>query len=362
MHSVIINGKKFNVEDNAPLKESLLNAGYRFPCGGYGKCGRCRIMCPSLPVTDLDRRFLSATQLESGLRLACDKKVNTSIDISCDVEPTAADIKLSECQIAAVICDEEISVSIVGEELVETVTKPNPLSIYNSLEKLTEAYTEKPNAITNALRAAIGKESVELFEKFGAAKALCTAVAGKGLYLKILAGLSLSSDADECELQAEKSVFGLPTESIYILPCRGDFFGGELFSECIALKERSLLIDCERTVSFLHIGDNDNVAATIWDCDYSKISLRCIKSAVKLLIKDQPVPIVYLYGKYAYIVEEALENCLLTIIHRDKSAESVTNALMSMRVRSKILKEKARTSFISLYDNELFQCFLNSED
>ncbi len=362
MHSVIINGKKYAVEDNAPLKEPLTEAGYRFPCGGLGKCGKCRIECPSLVVTDLDRRFLSAIQIESGLRLACDKRVTSSLNIDCEVAPAPVAVKLSECRIAAVITDDEIGVSIVGDELVETVVKANPLSYYNSFDEMLTAYATDPATLTNALRAVIGKESVELFEKYGAAKALSSAVAAKGIYLKILAGLPASADADEVEKLAEKSTFGLPTESLYILPCKGDFFGGELYAECIALKERSLFIDCEKTVAFLHIGDEDDVSAAIWDCDYSPFALRCIKSAVKFLLKDKPAPAVYLYGKNAYIVEEALENLPLTVMHREREDESVVNALLSMRVRSKILKEKARTSFVSLYDNEIFQNYLNEED
>lgn len=361
MHSVIINGKKFSVEDNAPLKEPLIKAGFRFPCGGTGRCGKCRITCEKLPVTEKDRRFLSSNLLESGVRLACDKKVTSSFELTCETDLSAPEITLKECSIAACITDEEISISIVGDETVETVTRPNPLAEYQSMDGILTAYSQNPCALTNALRAVIGKESVELFEKYNAAKAMTAAVAAKGAYLKILAGLSAEADADEVENAAENDCFGLPAESLYILPCKGDFFGGELLAEAAKLKERSLLIDCEKTVAFLHIGDKDDIAAAIWDCDYSAIALRCIKAAVRFLIKDMPTPTVYLYGKNAYAVEEALEDLELTVMHRDKSPESVADALLSLRTRGKLLKEKARTTFISLYTNELFQTYLNEE-
>lgn len=43
------------------------------PCGGYGRCGKCKIKVTkgSLPITDEDRKYLSMTELESGIRLAC---------------------------------------------------------------------------------------------------------------------------------------------------------------------------------------------------------------------------------------------------------------------------------------------------
>lgn len=361
MHSVIINGKKFSIEDNAPLKEPLIDAGFRFPCGGYGKCGKCRISCPELPPTELDKRFLSPSQIAEGVRIACDKKVGTSLTIECKMEASAPKIILRECSVSAVITDEEISVSIVGDEIVETVTRKNPLSVYKSFEELINAYSSSPATLTNALRAVIGKESVELFEKYGAAKAGTTAIAAKGVYLKILAGLNIESSFEDVEILSQTDRFGLPTESIYLLPAKGDFIGGEIFAECVKLKERSLLIDCEKTLSLIHIGDEDNVATAIWDCDYSEVALRCLRAAVKFLTKDKPVPAVFLFGSYAYKAEAALENEMLTVYHRDKEPSSTANALLSFRTRSKLLKEADRTSFTTLFENELFQSYFTEE-
>lgn len=364
MHNVIINGKKYTVDDNAPLREPLSAAGYVFPCGGIGRCGKCRINCPDLAPTDLDRRFLSETQLSQGVRLSCDKKITSSLFIECEIPSGGerADIVLHECSISAVITDETVEISIIGDEIVETVVVPSPLASYGNVMSLSAAYEDNGALLTNKLRASIGKNSVELFEKYGAAKAAVTSVAAKGIYLKILAGRPLDADEEELERAAQSESFGLPTESLYLLPTVGDLIGGELLAESIKLKDNSLLIDCERTVSFIRIGEKDNLSCAVWDCDYSPLALRCIVAAAKFLSSEAPRPAVYLYGKYAYAVEEALADALFTVYHREKSPESTASALISFRTRSKLLKEQARTTFIRLYDNEAFQQLLSQDD
>lgn len=358
MRNVIINGKKYIAEDGAPLKEILSGAGFYFPCGGNGKCGKCRVVCKEIAPTELDYRFLTESAIKEGVRVACDKKADKSLDIECEINdvgvPTTT---LRECSVAAVISDSDIEICIMGDEPVETVVKRNPLSEYSS-EEIVAEYGKNPTALTNALRAVIGKESVELFEKYGAAKASVTGIAAKGLYLKILAGLPLDAEAEEAERQSEEDSFGLPTESLYILPVINDFIGGEILAETVLLKEGSLLIDCEKTVVFYRIGENDDVATAIWDCDYSPVAVRCIKAAAKFLLKEEGRYDVFLTGRYSDEVEEVLTEAGISVVQREKKPESVASAVLSFRVRSKLTKEKNRTTAVKIYDNELFQSYL----
>ena len=57
-------------EDIAAL---LKASGFSFVCGGAGICGKCkiRVLSGSVPVTDADRAFFSAEELDEGWRLAC---------------------------------------------------------------------------------------------------------------------------------------------------------------------------------------------------------------------------------------------------------------------------------------------------
>ena len=98
MHNVIINGKKISAQDGCPLKEILEKNGFNFPCGGTGKCGRCRITSPDLAPTALDERFLSPRLLSEGVRLACDKVVTSSLTVTCELSAPAKPITpIKEC-------------------------------------------------------------------------------------------------------------------------------------------------------------------------------------------------------------------------------------------------------------------------
>lgn len=81
----IENGKSFTAEAGKRLTDALEEAGVYLPapCGGVGKCGKCKIAVAAgeLPVTDTDRRFLSAEELAKGHRLACAARVEGDLVI-----------------------------------------------------------------------------------------------------------------------------------------------------------------------------------------------------------------------------------------------------------------------------------------
>lgn len=359
MPDVIINGDRYETECGAPLKPTLEKAGFLFPCGGTGRCGKCRVVCHSLAPTDLDRRFLTDRQIADGVRLACDKTVSSEIIITCEIERNEKkeDVILHECSISAVITDEEITVSIVSDHLVETVKKKNPLSDFPTIKALSDAYAKDRGALSKRLRAVIGKESVELFEKYGGAKAQTTAVAAKEIYLKILAGVSLDETTETLLSVVENDACDLPTESLYFLPALNDLIGGEVLAECVKLKEKTLLVDCERTVSLYLIGEKDDLAAAVWDCSYDEVGLRCIRAAAKYLFHEEKFSSIYLFGKYARVAEEILDEDF-ACIRKEKSPESTVDALLSFRTRAKLNKEKNRTTYVRLYDKEVFQKYL----
>jgi len=66
-------GKTVQVERGARLQDFLFPYGVEFPCGGRGRCARCRVKLVegSLPATEEEIRILGAAQVEAGWRLAC---------------------------------------------------------------------------------------------------------------------------------------------------------------------------------------------------------------------------------------------------------------------------------------------------
>ena len=67
--------------NNQSLRELMEREGFRFPCGGKGICGRCKVIAADLTPTERDKRFLSDAELAKGVRLACDKTLNGAIEL-----------------------------------------------------------------------------------------------------------------------------------------------------------------------------------------------------------------------------------------------------------------------------------------
>lgn len=84
----IITGSKeieIAAEPGARLDDLILSAGLLFnrPCGGEGRCGKCRVTARGRlsPRTALEAEHLSASELERGLRLACQARVTGEAEL-----------------------------------------------------------------------------------------------------------------------------------------------------------------------------------------------------------------------------------------------------------------------------------------
>ncbi|MCM1258700.1 MAG: ASKHA domain-containing protein [Roseburia sp.] len=78
--------KKISCKAGERLQDVLLKHGITLqrPCGGMGKCGKCRIKVTvgNLPVTRADENCLTKDELRSGVRLGCQAKVMGDLCIS----------------------------------------------------------------------------------------------------------------------------------------------------------------------------------------------------------------------------------------------------------------------------------------
>lgn len=66
-------GETLEVAPGAALQDVLFPYGVEFPCGGRGRCRRCRVKVIKghLPATPADEAVLSAAEIAGGWRLAC---------------------------------------------------------------------------------------------------------------------------------------------------------------------------------------------------------------------------------------------------------------------------------------------------
>ena len=81
MIKIIVNGEPRSVPSGLTLSEMI---GGESPCGGHGKCGKCKVIargCLSEP-SKAELRHLSQAELDRGIRLAC----LTYAEGDCEVE------------------------------------------------------------------------------------------------------------------------------------------------------------------------------------------------------------------------------------------------------------------------------------
>ncbi|MBZ5607692.1 MAG: ASKHA domain-containing protein [Acidobacteriia bacterium] len=76
-------GEVIEVASGTPLKDVLFLRGVEFPCGGHGRCKRCRIkvLAGNLPIAAAEESLLSPGELAEGWRLACHARPETAVTL-----------------------------------------------------------------------------------------------------------------------------------------------------------------------------------------------------------------------------------------------------------------------------------------
>lgn len=187
---ITVNGKDYKLDKQAPLKEVLAPLGLNFPCKGSGKCGRCKINCAALAPSSLDMRFLTQSDIDLGIRLACDKTAEDGLNINFTPTVFKQGYKLKEADVKLKIFNNEAIIDLISMEgkTVENIT----VYLTNDLS-------------TRTLRAEIVKPMLELFEKYSVATANRIEVYAEEKILNLLYG-------GEHESYTEGVNIGLPAE------------------------------------------------------------------------------------------------------------------------------------------------------
>ena len=173
--------------NNQSLRELMEREGFRFPCGGKGICGRCKVIAADLTPTERDKRFLSDAELAKGVRLACDKTLNGA-------ENRAE--RLDYADSYAVFTDYATFIGLAADGEVKDSAALPPTEISHS-----------------ALRGVAQKETVELIERHSVAKA----------------GTMLLA-ADALRFHA------LTADDVYLPPIKGDLTGGNVPLEAFGMQ------------------------------------------------------------------------------------------------------------------------------
>jgi uncharacterized 2Fe-2S/4Fe-4S cluster protein (DUF4445 family) len=74
-------GKLLEAADGTSLRDILFSEGVEFPCGGLGRCRRCkvRVLRGHWPVSLTDWRLLSVDEIRDGWRLSCQGSIQSNL-------------------------------------------------------------------------------------------------------------------------------------------------------------------------------------------------------------------------------------------------------------------------------------------
>jgi len=321
------------------LREALESEGFRFPCGGKGLCGRCRILAPSLMPTALDYRFFSPEDIGHGMRLACDKTFDTPIEIDVLMQKSSPKRKLYEPLVYALLGDSTSEVGILEDnELIESLI------------------LQSPEAETIKLRALAGKHAVELYEKYGVAKAATMLVAGTAERVAAFDhGAAASGGTLSSGDTLPAAMFDMPAEEVYLPPFPNPVAGSLELLELDGIEDGSLLLIIGKRYTILYKGAVTVACAALSADNDQNTTLHAVAAAIRYFIES--------YSPYhLYCVGEAESDLLgyLTaqgnkILHKESAAAArATAALFDNRYKTRLDKLARKAAVITLAEEERF--------
>ena len=319
---------KFNVK-NVSLRQLLESEGFQFPCGGKGLCGRCKIIAPTLPITEKDSTFIPEDDLKRGVRLACDKVVEGELEIDCLLERVEKKkAKISEADAYVVFEEGRTLVGLCdgGEVLDEVVLSETPTSF-------------------RALRATAQKETVELYEEHGLAKATVILLAGTPQ--KFTETTGIIEEFDFCNT-VEARLFDMTSEEVLLLPKPTALVGSDILLEMLGRDEGTLLI---KDSYIAYLGDSLYIARVIPNINAPKTYLTAVKYFIK---KFEPTEKIV-------VGNNQLARDCGCVVGESVVSENVASLLASNRPKARLEKLARKVVEVMLSEDKLFQELLQEE-
>ena len=319
---------KFSAK-NTDLRVLMEREGFRFPCGGKGLCGRCKIVAPVFKPTERDLRFLSAEEISEGIRLACDKTVDGELEIEClfGREANKAE-RMDYADAYAVFADYGTFVGLAADGEV----KDGIDSDATAAERFT-------------LAGRAQREVVELIERHSVAKAGVMLLAADARRFHALTGLNEPLPSGD---STDAGLFGLPADEAYLPPIPGDFIGGDLPLELFGREEGELVV---AGGYFAYIG---NASVHVAYISPSPESLNAYKATAEYFLTR------FMPSKRVCVGENAVISARGGFVKETSRIPSnAAAALNSNRVKAALVRLAARMETESLADDDLWQDCLN---
>ena len=253
--TVTVNGKPNLAAAGVTLAEII---GVETPCGGHGKCGKCKVIAKGnlSEPSDAERRLLSDDEIACGIRLACIARALGDCEImelpAIQTAQIVTDGALPEFEIKPTFLNYGIAVDIgtttlaarlydnLGNVLSE-VSCLNPQSRWGAdvISRIEAALDGKASLLADAIRNALNRLVCELTEKIGAKNIDGMVITGNTVMLSLLTEESVEPFSHapfaanrlfgETLAAEDLKLFALqPGTPIYLPPCISAFVGADI--------------------------------------------------------------------------------------------------------------------------------------
>ena len=270
--------------ENKTLHEILHGKDLHAACGGKGTCGKCKVRVTGevSPIMDAERKFLTDSEINSGIRLACmtypigeytvELISDTAMQIQTNsitgnhvISPMEGEygvaVDIGTTTVAVYLCDLKLG------EIVQTTAFRNPQAAYGADVITRIGYINENNAL-DELRGSIVNGLNNAIGSFGIAREKINAVVitGNTTMEHIFAGLDPKGIANAPftpaslfgdTLTAAESRLTIADDAlVYMMPCFSAYVGGDIATGAAAADADI----SDETVLYIDIGTNGEIA------------------------------------------------------------------------------------------------------
>ena len=287
--AVLVDGEKKYADTGTPLSEIVSG---EHPCGGHGKCGKCKVIATGAlsPLSDAERSLLTEAELSRGVRLSCltlalgdctvermGEKRGTRILTDATLPPITLAPAFSRYGVAIDIGTTTLAARLYDKKgnLLADSSCLNPQSEYGAdvISRIESSINGKKALLSDAIRRAIDTMILELSQKAEIENCAIdgAVITGNTVMLSFLAGVDVTP-LSRAPFRADRlfgeallaDTLGLVSleknTPVYLPPCIGAFVGADTSCAVLASeltkRKNALLVD---------VGTNGEMA--LWDGD-----------------------------------------------------------------------------------------------
>ncbi len=276
-------GETVEVERGTPLRDVLFAYGVEFPCGGRGRCRRCRVRVleGALSRSEADARLLSASEIDEGWRLACHATADAALTL-----------EIGQME-AAILADDSafefapregygVAVDLGTTTLVAQLldlrtghvlavrTALNPQAVHGADIMSRVQYAVADGGAVELARLVRGRIGELVAEVVGAGKAPASevgrvTVVGNTVMHHLFCGIDSEPlshvpfepvrDGLECFAARDLGWTAGPEATVHFLPCLGGFVGSDILAGMLAVK----LAERDKLTGLIDLGTNGEI-------------------------------------------------------------------------------------------------------